>query len=134
MDVYEHYKALYTAAKAANPSTPLVPIYSGNDLNGVSYFPPYITYREESDNVSGTMGGGANRVARSSWLFIFYDEDLQNALDMSANLITTLTDAAITTADGYETTASEMITSFTLYDQDLESHAHYVRWLWERSG
>ncbi len=133
-DLYQHYKALYDAAQPANASLPLVPVFTGNDLSGISIQPPFITYKQESENPFGTTGGGAMKVIRSSWLFIAYDQDLEGALDATSNLINTLTDMTITTVDGYTTTASELFATYPLYEQDHEANASYLRWMWERSN
>lgn len=96
--------------------------------------PPYVIYSQERERGIGTMGGGQNEVAEAGWRITARARDLQEILD-AATAITDkfeLEDIA-DTADGYVTTAVEIVGAQTLWEIDSKLHAFLLRFNWERA-
>lgn len=96
--------------------------------------PPFVAYANETSRTTGTMGGGSLKVLRDGWRVEVRAADLDVVLDIAKPIINGLVDADISTEDGYETTALDLIGNLTVYEGDSELYAAHVRFMWERSS
>lgn len=138
-DMQTHWQALYNATRTGLDTDgfsayPLVHVFTGDTTLITSYSPPVIQYRQEVERRFGTTGSGAIKVMRSNWIFTAYTEDLEDGLDATTSIINALTDAALTTTDGYTTTALFPIGVQSLYETDAKVYATHLRMEWERSS
>ena len=140
MNFQDHYEALYGQSRSAldaggMASVPLVHVFSGDDLSGVPYSPPFVIYRQDVERPIGTTGGGASKVLRSSWVFSAYTFGLAEGLGAISLIATGLTASGpkLTTADGYVTTHFAIEGHQSLFDQAANAFASHLRIFWERS-
>jgi len=130
------YDALRAGLDAAGlNSVTLAAVHSQDSQTaGEALEPPYVIYSQEREIGIGTMGSGPNKVAESGWRITARARDLQEILDIATAVTDKLElEDIATTADGYETTAVELIGAQTLWEQDSKLHAFLLRINWERS-
>lgn len=141
MNLKDHYQALYDTCRDAmdngdKAATPLLHVFSGDDLQGRPYDAPFVMYRQDVERPIGTTGGGAAKVLRSSWVFTAFTADLPEGLDTLSLIATALneTGPSLVTDDGYTTTHFAIEGVQTLYDQEANLYASHLRIFWERSA
>jgi len=137
-DLQTHYQALYAAMRTALDSqgyaaVPLIHVFTGDSVLVESHEPPMVVYRQDVERSTGTVGGGSLKILRSNWVITGYAEDLEDSLDMISTVMHDLTDAAISTSDGYETTNLSPLGIQSLYETDGLVYATHLRMEWERS-
>jgi len=98
-----------------------------------SAVPPLVAYRQDVERTLGTMGEGSLKIVRSNWVITAYDRDLDPALGFVSAIVNALTDAALTTTDGYTTTNLQPLGVQSLYETDSQLYAVHLRMEWERS-
>lgn len=138
MDYEAHWQALYNAIVAAltpaHSDVGVFHVFTGDDTPLLaSPEPPLIIYRMDVERTLGTTGNGSLNVLRSNWPMVSYAVDLADALKHASVVITALTDAKITTSDGYTTTNISPLGVMSLYETDAELYAVHFRIEWERS-
>jgi hypothetical protein len=130
---------MYTALRAAldtggHTDVDVFHVFTGDDSPLIkSAEPPLVTYRQDVERVTGTTGGGSLKVLRSNWPMVAYDQDLADALAYTSVIVSALTDAKLTTTDGYSTTNISPLGVMSLYETDSQLYAVHFRLEWERS-
>lgn len=137
-DLQTHWQSLYNAMRAALDTdgftaTPLVHVFTGDTTLIESHEPPMVVYRQDVERKTGTTGSGSLKILRSNWVITAYAVDLEDSLDMISTIVDDLTDAALTTTDGYTTTNLSPLGIQTLYEKDGKVYATHLRMEWERS-
>lgn len=140
MDYDSHWQVIYDAlvqglaAKGLSNVTVAAVHSQDTQTAGESIDPPYVVYTQEREVGMGTMGGGPNEVSEAGWRLTARARDLQEILDIATALSDKfeLEDIA-DTADGYVTTAVELVGAQTLWEIDSKLHAFHVRINWERA-
>lgn len=139
MNYEAHWQAMYNALRAALDAATLtdvdvVHIFTGDDSPLVrSAEPPLVVYRQDVERATGTAGQGSLKVLRSNWPMVSYAVDLADALQAKSVIITALTDASLTTTDGYVTTNISPLGTMDLFEPDSQLYAAHFRVEWERS-
>jgi len=139
VDYQAHWQSLYNAMRAALDAADyndvgLYHIFTGDDTPLMSSAaPPLVAYRQDVERTLGTWGEGSLKLLRSNWVITSNAEDLTPALGYASTIATALTDAALTTTDGYTTTSLEPLGIITLYEPDSRLYAIHLRMEWERS-
>ncbi len=140
MDYNSHYQVFYDTIRAGLDAdglsaVPILALHSqDSQVAEDSVEPPYVVYAEETQRNIGTYGGGQAKVVKTGWRITVRARDLQDVLDISTAISDQfeLEDIA-TTADGYVTTAVEVLGAQTLFETDGKLSARHMRWDWERS-
>ncbi len=139
MDYQAHWQALYDAMRtglddASHTDVGLYHVFTGDDSPLLtSAEPPLVAYRQDVERTLGTWGDGSLAVLRSNWVITAWDTDLENSLSYVSTIVNALTDAALTTTDGYTTTALRPLGVQSLYETDAALYAVHLRMEWERS-
>ena len=139
LDYQTHWQAMYNAITAALTTggftdVNVYHVFTGDDAPLVKPAePPLIIYRQDVERQTGTMGGKSLKVMRSNWPMVAYAQDLEDGLDYASCIIDALTDAALTTTDGYTTTSLLPLGVMALYESDSQLYAVHFRMEWERS-
>jgi hypothetical protein len=132
-DIKAHHQALYDAMEPAT-NLPIYHTQSSNEQTGEPAEIPFIVYRQETERtIAGTRTDGSAKVLRNTWVLSVFSKNFGEALDELTALFGALTDAEITTSDGYETTNLEPIGVMSLWESNQENYAVHGRISWERS-
>ena len=139
IDLEAHWQVMYDGLVAAltaggNGSVPVMHVDSTETQTGGAQEPPYVIYTSETLIPTGTTGDGPSKVLRDGWKIVARDRDLSNVLSYISDIVTKfeLEDLPVT-ADGYETTAIDILGFQTLYENDAKLNAGHLRVSWERS-
>ena len=138
MDYKAHWQALYDAMRAAlddndHKQVGLYHVFTGDDTPlTASAEPPFVAYRQDVERSTGTFGGSL-KILRSNWVITSRAAALEDALAYISAIVTDLTDAALTTTDGYTTTSLRGLGVQSLYETDAQLYAIHLRLEWERS-
>lgn len=137
-DLQTHYQSIYNAMRTALDgdgftAVPIVHVFSGDSTLITSHEPPLIVYRQDVERNTGTVGSGSLKILRSNWVITSYAVDLADSLDAISTIVDDLTDAALTTDDGYTTTSLRPLGVQSLYESDGLVYATHLRMEWERS-
>jgi len=140
MDLDAHWQAMYDALRAGLDTAgltdvPLAAIHSQDSQTaGEALVPPYVIYSGERETGTGTTGSGQNKVALSGWRVTCRARDLDEVLAMASAVTAKMEQEDIDqTADGYVTTAVELVGGQTLYEIDSKLNSYLLRFNWERS-
>jgi hypothetical protein len=137
-DLQAHYQSIYNAMRTALnadgfTAVPIIHVFSGDSTLITSHEPPMVVYRQDVERQTGTVGAGSLKILRSNWVITSYAIDLADSLDAISTIVDDLTDAALTTTDGYTTTNLAPLGVQSLYEKDGQVFATHLRMEWERS-
>ena len=139
IDFEAHWQVMYDGITTAltdggNGSVPVLHVDSSETQTGGAQEPPYVLYTAETMVPVGTVGDGPSKVLRDGWKIVARARDLSDVLDYISNVVTKLElEDLPDTADGYRTTAIDILGFQTLYEQDAKLNAGHLRISWERS-